>query len=201
MKKIGIFGGTFDPIHIGHIIIAKDLREKFELNKVLLVPAWEAPHKRRKKSAAPEHRLEMTALALKGRKGLAVSDFEIHRGGDSYSIDTVRHFIAAGSEITFFAGTDAIPWLPSWREIDALVKLCKFVLVKRPGFQASELDAIKPELKSTTFRALKSNLIDVRQIEISSTEIRHRVRDGLVITHLVPPDVARYIQAKRLYRK
>ncbi len=201
MKKIGIFGGTFDPIHIGHIIIAKDLREKFNLNKVLFVPAWEAPHRQKKKSAGPEHRLEMTALALRGRKGLVVSDFEIKRGGKSYTIDTVRHFVDAGSKVTFFAGTDSIPWLPNWREIDTLVKECKFVLIKRPGFQAAELDAIKSKLKPATFRTLKANLIDVRQIEISSTEIRRRVRDGLLITHLVPPDVARYIQARHLYRK
>ncbi len=201
MKKIGIFGGTFDPVHRGHVIVAQDLREDFGLEKLLLVPVRIAPHKRRKKNSSPDHRLAMLRAAVRGRKGLGVSDMEIKRGGVSYTIDTVRALSGHDTRITFFTGTDCIEYLPKWREIDALVRECRFVLMKRPGFDTGKLDSIKGRLKPATFKAIKENIVEIRQIDISSTDIRRRLRAGREISHLVPPAVAKYIAANRLYKK
>ena len=200
MKKLGILGGTFDPVHWGHIIIAQDLRETFRLDTVLFMPAWRAPHKRDKKTAPAPHRLAMLRAAIRGREGLAVSDIEIKRRGVSYTIDTVRKTASSGTKIVFFAGMDAVRDLPKWREIDALVKECRFVLMKRPGFDGKLVEALKKKLRPATFRALRANVTDIRQIDISSTEIRRRLRRCLDISHLVPPSVAKYIAAKRLYK-
>jgi len=200
MEKLGILGGTFDPVHLGHIIIAQDLREKLKLDKVVFIPARCAPHKRRKKSAPPAHRLAMLRAALKGYEGLAVSDIEIRRRGASYTIDTIRRIADTGARITFFTGSDSIEYLPKWREIDAIVKECGFILMKRPGFDLEKLEEIKGELRPATFRAIKKSAINIRRIEISSTEIRRRIRRGQDISHLVPSSVAGYISAKRLYK-
>jgi nicotinate-nucleotide adenylyltransferase len=199
MKTIGILGGTFDPPHWGHIIIAEDLCERFSLDRMLLVPAFRAPHKRDRAGSSPSQRLAMLRAAVKGRGRLGVSDIEIRRGGVSYTIDTIRALSKPGVRLVFFAGTDSIAFLPKWREIDSLVRECTFVLMKRPGFDMKKLDAIKGRLKPATFRAIISRAIEVRQIDISSTEIRRRAQRGLNVSHLVPPPVTRYIEKHQLY--
>ncbi|RKY29456.1 MAG: nicotinic acid mononucleotide adenylyltransferase [Planctomycetota bacterium] len=201
-KRIGILGGTFDPVHLGHLIVAEDLREDYGLSRLVFVPARIPPHKAGVKITPAGHRLAMLQLAVRGRRGLGVSDIELKRRGKSYTIDTIREFrkyIAA--EYFFFAGTDSIQFLPKWKEVDSLMRECKFVLMVRPGFPLDQLSTVAESLSPAMVTHLQDNLTVVRQVDISSTEIRERVRAGLSISHLVPASVARYVTRHRLYRR
>jgi len=199
-EKIGVFGGTFDPVHMGHLIIAEDLREFYDLSRVIFVPARVPPHKAGKAITPGEHRLAMLKLAVKGREGLEVSDMELKRAGKSFTIDTIRALKKKkDAEYFFFAGSDSIKFLPEWKEVDELLKECTFVLMIRPGFMLDEMSIAAKKLKRETIERLERNLTVVRQVDISSTEIRKRVRAGRPISHLTPPAVAQYIEKHKLY--
>jgi nicotinate-nucleotide adenylyltransferase len=200
-ERIGVFGGTYDPVHLGHLMIAEDLREAFGLSRVIFVPAHVPPHKAGKKITSGARRLAMLKSAVRGRKGLCVSDIELKRGGKSYTIDTIRRLKKEkDADYYFFAGSDAISFLPNWKEIDALVRECEFVLMVRPGHALDDLSIAARRLSPETLGCLERNFVIVRQVDISSTEIRERVRDGMEFSHLVPPAVARRIRESRLYR-
>jgi nicotinate-nucleotide adenylyltransferase len=199
-KKIGVFGGTFDPVHLGHLIIAEDLREFHGLDRVIFIPARVPPHKAGKAITSAEHRLAMLNLAVEGREGFEVSGMEIKRTGKSFTIDTIRALRKKeDAEYFFFAGSDSIKFLPQWREVDTLVKECTFVLMIRPGFLLDEMSIAAKKLKRKTLERLERNLIVVRQVDISSTEIRKRARAGRPFAHLTPPAVAQYIKKHKLY--
>jgi len=199
-ERIGVFGGTFDPVHMGHIIIAEDLREFYGLSRVIFIPARVPPHKAGKAIAPGRHRLAMLKLAVEGREGLEVSDMELKRHGNSYTIDTIRALKKKkGADYFFFAGSDSVKFLPQWKEVDELVKECAFVLMIRPGFMLDELSIAAKKLKRETLERLERNLAVVRQVDISSTEIRKRAGAGQPISHLTPPAVAKYIGKHKLY--
>lgn len=201
-EKIGIFGGTFDPVHLGHLIIAEDLREAFDLARVVFVPARVPPHKARRRITPGAHRLAMLKAAVRGRKGFSVSDAELKRSGKSYTIDTIRQFKRRiDADYYFFAGSDSVRFLPQWKEVDSLVRECEFVLMVRPGHALDELSIAAKKLAPETLKRLEANLIIVRQVDISSTEIRERVRLGMSVSHLVPAAVERHIRRHRLYMK
>jgi len=201
-SKIGVLGGTFDPIHLGHLIVAEDLRQKLGLGEVLFVPAgrpW-LKLKEEKPISPAEHRLAMVRLAVASNPYFKVATMEIDRPGLSYSIDTVLELkakLGAKSEIYFIVGPDALAELPKWKDPARLVEICQVVGIGRPGYAKADLRKLERSIPGVSQRIM---LVDVPQIDISATEIRKRVARGLSIRYLVPEAVEKYIQEHELYR-
>jgi len=199
--RIGILGGTFDPIHLGHLIIAEEARLKLELSKVIFIPAGQPWLKANRFITPKEQRLEMVKLATSSNPYFEVSTAEIEREGPSYSVDTVsalREELGSGVELYFIVGPDALAGLPLWKEPARLVRLCQIVWVSKPNSpnpDLAELEAAIPGISS------QLKFIPTPQIGISSTEIRERVAKGLSIRYLVPQEVERYIYEHKLYLK
>ncbi|MCX7590768.1 MAG: nicotinate-nucleotide adenylyltransferase [Kiritimatiellae bacterium] len=201
-KKVGVFGGTFNPIHLGHLILGQTALESCGLSSVLFIPCSKPPHKTAKNLASAHHRLAMVELAIEGDFRFRVSDIEIRRGGVSYAIDTIRSLRATDPSAAYYflIGTDTLLELHLWKNIDQLLTLCTFVAFARPGV---DLRAIGPEhlkLPGDWGERLLSNVVMSRQIDISSSDIRHRVAEGLSIRYLVPFSVEMYIAEHRLYQ-
>jgi nicotinate-nucleotide adenylyltransferase len=186
--RLGLLGGSFDPIHHGHLIVARALREALGLDAVLLVPAAVQPLKRGRHGAAPEHRARMVELAVEGEPGLVADRIEIERGGPSYTVDTLRALRARAPETgwTLLVGSDAAAELPRWREATALPSLAEVILFARPGVPVPPLGY---------------RVVPVPQLDLSATDIRARVRAGRSIRYLLPDRVAEYIALHRLYRQ
>lgn len=190
--RIGILGGTFNPIHNGHLIIAEQVRIKFGLSKVLFIPCNIPYHKKSIGLASAKHRLAMVKLAIKDNPYFEASDIEIKRGGLTYSIDTIRYLkntYPAGTQFYFIIGVDSLPELPLWREIKTLAKLCRFVAIDRPGF-------IRPKLKLSA----RISYLSYPLIDISSSRIRHSIKQRQSVKYLVPGSVQQYINKHKLYR-
>ena len=202
-EKIGIMGGSFNPIHMGHLIVAQDAAQAFELNRVIFVPAAIPPHKLSQTMVTPEQRMDMVRLALGDRSEWEASDEEIRRGGVSYSIDTVRHFAAVNpdAELYFIIGGDTLPELHTWKDIATLLDLCKFVTMVRPGFEPEKLRKAGLKLEARHLEGLIQRVTTGHVIGVSSTEIRMRVAKSEPIRYLVPELVERYIHEHALYRK
>jgi nicotinate-nucleotide adenylyltransferase len=187
LKRIGILGGTFNPVHAGHLILAQDALKQFDLDRVLFIPCARPPHKRPDRLASAKHRMAMLKAALKGDPRFVVSDIEIKRGGISYSIDTVRRLkqLHPCTEIYFVIGGDSINELKSWKRILELQRLCRFIAMDRPGFQVPG--------------SSKVEMFKGHRVDISSSEIRRCVAEGRSILRLVPPAIEQYITRHRLY--
>ena len=187
--KLGILGGSFNPIHNGHLTIATRAAEALALDKVLFTPAALSPLKEERDLASPRDRWAMLKAALRGNPVFAASDVEIRRGGTSYTIDTLR---ALGKRhrngLHLIVGADAARLLPQWRSIGEVKRLATIVIVARPG------DSTAPKMPKDPI------VVPVPLLEISSTEIRERVRRGLSIRYMVPDAVERYVHRKGLYR-
>ena len=196
-KKIGIMGGTFDPVHYGHLLAAEEARSHFALDQVLFIPSGQPPHKRRPGGASGGQRLSMTALAVATNANFAVSSIEVRRAGYSYSVDTVSALLdeyGLDTGFTFIVGTDAALELPTWHEAERLLTLVDFVVAARPGFAESGLQQLPAAWRR------KMTLLRMPLLEISSTDIRNRVREGRPIKYLLPEAVENYIYAEGLYR-
>jgi nicotinate-nucleotide adenylyltransferase len=186
--KLGILGGSFNPVHHGHLIVAERAAEAAGLDRVLFVPAAVSPLKDGRSLAPARDRWTMLGLALRRNPLFRASDLELRRGGVSYTVDTLRELSRRSpAELYLILGADAARLLPRWREIDAVRKLARFVLVSRPGHR------VRPRMP-------KQHIVKVPLLEISSTEIRDRVRRGLSIRYLVPDAVERHIRRRGLYR-
>ena len=199
-QKIGIMGGTFDPIHLGHLTTAENVREGYALDKVLFIPAASPPHKQHQQVTPAMHRYRMTVLATEDNPHFMVSPLEMQRSGPSYSIDTVQELIerfGASTQFYFIAGADAIQELPTWERITELLRLCHFIAVSRPGTvpNLGELRARFGLLGEEHIHSLPAP-----KLEISSTDVRNRVRQGRSIRYIVPAAVAQYIYREGLYR-
>ncbi|MGD0541855.1 MAG: nicotinate-nucleotide adenylyltransferase [Tepidisphaeraceae bacterium] len=196
MRKKICFGGTFNPIHHGHLLCARAAAEAAGVDSVVLFPAGSPPHKPGEKDlAGAEHRLEMCRLAIAGSGGFEIDDRELRRPGPSFTIDTVRQLRRDGwDEVTWLLGSDLLNFLPTWHEPQALLAEARFLIMVRPGAKLSwsKLPA--------EFQKLRKNVVEVPQIDISATDIRKRVRAGLRIDFLAPAEVCRYIVAHRIYR-
>jgi nicotinate-nucleotide adenylyltransferase len=183
--RIGIYGGTFNPVHHGHLILARQALEEFKLDRLVFVPAAESPFKIQNHSAPAGDRLAMLRLAIAGEDDFSVDPLEIERGGISYSIDTVKMFRNRdpGAELFFLVGEDNADRLTEWHRFEELKKLVYFVVLSRSEeFQSPEYPVVQ------------------RRIEISSTEIRNRVANQESITYLVPESVKHYIEQHQLYQ-
>ena len=199
--KIGVLGGTFDPIHLGHLIVAEDIREKLGLKEVLFIPAGQPwlKIKKEKQISTAEHRLAMVRLAVTPNPYFKVSTMEIERTGLSYSIDTVLELkakLGARAEIYFIVGPDALAQLHRWKEPARLVELCQVVGIGRPGYARANLSKLESSIPGASQRIM---LVEVPKINISSTDIRKRVAQGLSIRYLVPEEVEKYIHEHGLY--
>jgi nicotinate-nucleotide adenylyltransferase len=201
-KRIGMIGGSFDPLHFGHLIIAQDALEHLGLSEVIFVPAAVPPHKQFLQQADPQHRLAMARLAVEFDPRFSVSDVEIQRGGVSYTVDTVRALKQSvpEAEWVLIVGSDTLVDLHNWYKIDELLDLCEVASLLRPGEVGSEEIAKKVLVTERHRQQLLENMIETHLIEISSTEIRQRVADGRSIRYLVPPEVEEYILKHALYR-
>ncbi|GIP25062.1 putative nicotinate-nucleotide adenylyltransferase [Paenibacillus sp. J23TS9] len=191
--KVGIMGGTFDPIHIGHLLAAEAARDSFGLDQVWFMPSHIPPHKEQA-GAAGEDRLGMVAEAISDHPCFRTLDIEIRRGGVSYTIDTVKDIRSSFENIDFhfIIGADMVNYLPKWEGIEELVGLMSFIGVGRPGSEL-DLDALPPYLKG------KVLLADMPQVDISSTEIRERLATGHSIRYMVTDNVYDYIRRSGLY--
>lgn len=197
-RKIGVFGGTFNPIHIGHLITAEAVREEYGLEKIIFIPAAEPPHKRFGVVSA-EHRYNMTALAIMYNPYFCLSDIEMRRKGYSYTIDTIKHLRSEYGEETefyFIAGTDTIHDLPNWRFIDELLELCHFVGATRPDGSKIINSVIEyfGEIGEKNIHRLETP-----ELEISSTDLRRRLRKGRSVRYMIPLPVIRYIEEHKIY--
>lgn len=190
VRKIGLFGGSFDPVHVGHLLIAQAAREELGLERLFFIPAAQSPFKPDGKCASSADRLRLLRLALAGKTWCEVDEQELHRGGVSYTIDTLRDYAHrfAGTQIFYLIGGDHVPKLTAWREAEELARLAQFVVALRPG----EGQTVFPK----PFRGLA---LKGFPLAVSSSQIRSRVKAGQPIEHLVPAGVAEAIRGAGLY--
>jgi len=191
MKRIGLFGGSFDPVHVGHLLVAQAACEELSLDRLFFIPAAQSPFKPASEPAPAATRSRMLRLALAGKSDYEIDEQEIRRGGVSFTIDTVRDYTRRfpGSELFYLIGADHVPTLPKWREADALARLVQFIVIPRPG----EIPAQPP----SPFRI---QVLGGWPLKLSSSQIRARVQAGLPVDHLVPAGVAEVIREAGLYR-
>jgi nicotinate-nucleotide adenylyltransferase len=202
--KVGLLGGSFDPIHMAHLVMAETALDLAGLDRVVFMVSAKPPHKLDRRLAPSHHRVAMARLATRGRPAFAVDDRELHRFGPSFTIDTVREVMAdlpAGDELAFIIGADSLPELVLWRDIEALLDLVPFIIAARPGHDiAGALCTLGPRLGRDRVRALEAGVVAMPLLDISSTDIRRRIGEGRFIRYLVPHEVAEYIAREGLYR-
>jgi nicotinate-nucleotide adenylyltransferase len=199
--NIGLMGGTFDPVHLGHLAVAAEARLRFSLAKIIFVPAGQPYFKDISSITPARHRLNMLNLAIQRRPYYQISTLEIERSGPSFAVDTVAAMKTAldpADGLFFILGWDSLMSFPAWREPQRLMGLCRLVAAPRPGRNSLDLDLLEKSLPGISGRTL---VMDKPWLDISSTQVRQRVRDGLPLTGLVPPAVARYIAENHLYQK
>jgi len=197
-------GGTFNPIHHGHMVTAQEALDQFSLDRVVFIPTGDPPHKVEDLLAHAEDRYLMTVIAISSNDSFFVSRAEIDRRGKSYTIETVkelRNTYGTDAELFFITGADAILEILTWKNTDEIVTLAKFIAATRPGYDLSKIE----ELKSTLFRSEKEadegiSIMEIPALAISSTDIRKRVKQGRPINYLVPEGVNNYIIKHGLYR-
>ncbi len=194
--RLGIMGGTFDPIHYGHLLAAEAVRTECGLDRVLFMPSGNPPHKKVRTVSDAQHRFMMTVLATLTNPHFKVSRIELDRPGYSYAVDTVAEVarIFPDSEITFITGADAILEILTWKDVEALMQKCKFIAVTRSGFNLDELKELPQQILD------QIDFWEIPAIDVSSTQIRKRVQAGKTIRYLVPQAVEYYIQKHQLYR-
>lgn len=191
--RIGIMGGTFNPIHHGHLVAAEEVREEFGLDEVVFVPTGIPPHKDDGEIAKAKHRYMMVNLATATNPNFSTSGIEIKRDGKSYTLDTIREFkkIYKEAAIYFVTGTDAVAEISTWKNVEELPKICEFIAVSRPGYPL--------QLDDKNF-IQHTHLFEVPALAISSTDIRRRMKEGKSIKYLVPQTVEEYIYKHGLYK-
>lgn len=198
--RIGLLGGTFDPIHIGHLAVAEEARHFLGLERVYFIPAKEPPHKAGQEITDVRHRYVLTLLATASNPLFSVSAAEIDRPGPSYTIDTLRMFrreFGPETELFFITGADAVVEILTWRSPEDLLREARFIGATRPGCDLQRLEAVRSRLPAELGRRIET--LDVPALGVSSRELRQRVREGRPIKYLVPETVEAYIRKEGLY--
>ncbi|MFO0972605.1 MAG: nicotinate-nucleotide adenylyltransferase [Phycisphaerae bacterium] len=203
--RLGLYGGSFNPIHHGHLIAARAMAEQLGLRQVILIPSAEPPHKRGGDLESAADRLEMTRLAVAGDPLFAVSDVELRRDGPSYTLDTVVQLqaeLGPSARFCWIIGADSLPELASWSRIERLVEAVEIVTAARPGFRPETLDlsALRSKIGAASTDRLVQACRETPEIGISASDIRRRVRAGTSIRYLVPEAVERFVRERGLYR-
>ena len=196
--RIGILGGSFNPPHIGHLSMAQEAHAQLGLDRVVLMPVGLPPHKALSDDPGPEGRLELCELAVAKDERFAVSRLELDRDGPSYTVDTLREIRAASpeDELTFIVGGDVAQGLPTWKAPEALLELAVFAVAEREGIRRQDIAERVSGLRGSE----RVTFFDHPRLDVSSSLVRRRVRDGQPIRYLVPDDVARVIGARGYYR-
>lgn len=203
-KKIGIMGGTFNPIHNGHLVTAQEALSQFKLDKVIFIPTGDPPHKIKKEIADAEDRYIMTVIATSSNSNFFVSRMEINRKDKSYTIDTVRQLkkmYGENSSLYFITGADAILEILTWKNTSEIISLCKFIAATRPGYDLTRIEDLRKKLFSSSEASYKKiYIMEIPALSISSTDIRNRVKSGRPIDYLLPEGVSNYILKHELYK-
>jgi nicotinate-nucleotide adenylyltransferase len=215
-ERMGLFGGTFDPIHLGHLRAAREVLERFALDRILFVPSFIPPHKVRKGMAPARDRLRMVELACAGEPRFAASSIEVDAGGRSYSILTLERVrgLYPGARIFFILGTDAFLEIGTWREHERVLDESLFIVMTRPGARLEDAAGVVGDSLRERVREIAEGetvdegmlgdhrifLLPIRALDVSSTEVRRRVRAGEPVAGLVPEAVGDYIRSHGLYR-
>ncbi len=198
-EAVGIMGGTFDPIHFGHLVAAEEARRCYGLTRVIFIPNGQPPHKKQYQVTPAEQRYEMVVLATASNPAFETSRIELNRPGPSYAVETVqalREELGREASIYFITGADAIREILTWREPKRLLELCEFVAAMRPGYDRRSVEeALGPELRE------RVRWLAIPGVDISSTELRRRAGARESLRYLTTQAVARYIEARGLYRK
>lgn len=190
MQRLGLFGGSFDPVHLGHLLVAQAAREELDLSRLYFIPAAQSPFKPERLPTPASERLRLLRLALAGKEWCEIDEQEIRRGGVSYTIDTVRDYVSrfSNAHLFYLIGADHVPQLPKWREAETLARLAEFLIIPRPGQRDVPLPA-----------PFRGQVLSGFPLGVSSSQIRERVKAGRPIDHLVPSAVAEAIHNNRLY--
>ena len=199
MARIGILGGSFNPPHLAHLVCASEAAEQLGLERVLLTPVAQPPHKEAERDPGAEMRLELCRLAVAGDERLGVCDLEVRRGGPSYTVDTLRalHERAPEDDLTFIVGGDIALGLPSWREPETVLELATLAVAAREGVVPGD---VAERLRTSFPDAAPPVFFDMPRLDVSSSQIRRRVAEHRSIRYLVPEPVAEQIARGRLYR-
>jgi nicotinate-nucleotide adenylyltransferase len=199
--RVGIFGGTFDPVHIGHLNVAEQCREQGALEQVWFVPAPQPPHKLDRVITPFGQRVEMLALAIAGHPAFRIDDLEKDRPGPSYTFETLEELHRRHPEHDFqlLVGSDCLPDLPKWRQPGRILELAKLLVVARPGWPVLPDEEVRASLGLTREATVRIQPIQVPLIDLSSTDLRQRVAEGRSVRYLVPRPVECYIHDKKLY--
>lgn len=198
--KTGVFGGTFDPVHIGHLAVAERVHSDLGLNRVIFVPTNISPFKLGQLTSSGEHRLSMLSFAIQDNPHFEASDIELRRGGTSYTVDTMEILkgLYPDDEFYFIMGMDSFLELNGWKGVDRLIELSQLVVVTRPGYELSseqsKLLALPPEVWQRT------RFLEVLGLDIAATEIRDRIKRGQSVRYLLVPEVVTYIHENGIYR-
>ena len=201
MLRIGMYGGAFAPIHIGHVEAAKAFMRQMWLDVLFVVPTGQSPHKEMDKSASDADRLQMCRLAFEGIEGVIVSDIEIKREGKSYSVDTLRELSVEDSRLFMLCGTDMILTIDEWDSPEEIFKLCYPVYIRRENDRSLDRTIINKIAEYKECFGKNIVRIDAPAIEISSSEVREKLRRGEDVSRMLPPAVLGYIKEKGLYLK
>ncbi len=206
--RIGILGGTFNPIHNTHLEIARSAQEQLQLERVIFIPARTPPHKQADATlVAAHHRVRMVELAVAdfdAFEDFEVSDIEISREGPSYTVDTVvelKEQLGPEAEIFFLMGTDQVLELSTWHQVERIAEMCHLVPVERPGFPLSDLERIADRLPENVMASLRTDVLKMKPSELSASNIREALASGRDVSGLIPKPVLRYIRQHHLYRK
>lgn len=202
-RGVALYGGSFNPIHHGHLIVARAMAEQRRLDRIIFLPSATPPHKQDETLADPVHRAAMVALAIENEPRFEMSDFDLTRTGPSYTIDTVDHFrgtLGDDVPLRWIIGADSLNDLTSWHKVGALVDNCQLLTAVRGGSETIDWETLRDTLSESQVEKLRNGVIKTPRIDISSTDIRHRAEQGESIRYLVPEVVDQYIQAHAIYR-
>lgn len=202
MAGILLFGGSFDPVHFGHLIVSADAAERIGAARVILIPSARPPHKQGRTLSPAAERLEMCRLAVADDPRFEVSDWEVHQPGPNYTLHTVRHFrqtLPADTPLYWLIGMDSLVELATWYCVGELLEACTLVTAARPGFEQPDLARLADLLSPAQIRKLQQYVLPTPLIDIGATDIRARVRAGRSIRHLVPEPVRQFILERGLY--
>lgn len=203
MPGLLLFGGSFDPIHHGHLIPARDIAERLNIDRILLIPGAKPPHKQDARLADAKHRFAMCRAAVAGDPLFDVSDWELHQQGPTYTVQTVRHYreiTPSDVDLYWLIGMDSLLELGTWYQIDQLADLCILTTAARPGFRLDDWSHLENLLSPDQIKRIANHVIESSRIEISATAIRRRVAHTQSVRYLVPDPVAAYIATHRLYQ-
>ena len=203
VERVGLYGGSFNPVHCGHLIIARSVVERLDLARVIFLPSAVPPHKEGERLLEAGHRAEMVRLAIAGEPLFDISDYDLTRDGPSYTVETIAHFrreLGDDAELFWIIGADWLMELGTWHRAAELVDACTIVTAARPGWERPDLSPLADRLGAAQIAKLHAHILDTPQIDISATDIRERVAAGRSIRYLVPESVQDYIEMFKLYR-